>query len=274
MFRQAPLPGRGTRAVGPTLVALLLASPLSAQSLFGRIPPFPSTCYESLDGYTTAVQGIQYDLQTEMYAAEETNLAVSGSIDLMEQQQRLITAMQSNPQRAMEIMQLSQTLPIEENDFFMSSTERERAFDAEASALVEEYRTTLAARTAAIDARIGEFAPGVDLPDNYMDIMDGLYGQWDAEYAAHCEEWFGPEGRFGRFLQERRGYLLEEWLPEARRLDDLKDEHLAFTAGVDPSRTVFIGEHEAATRYIDTILTLLVWRESDRRRNTRGAIGP
>jgi hypothetical protein len=168
----------------------------------------------------------------------------------------------------MEVMQLVQTLPVEANDFLVVATEREQALDAEASALVDEYRETLAGRTASIDARIGEFAPGADVPANYMQILDDLYGQWDAEYAVHCGEWYGPSGRYGDFLGALRGYLLDDWVSETKRLTDLKNETQAFLGGVDASGYFFTGEHEAAIRYIDTVLSFLTWREQAAKRGT------
>jgi hypothetical protein len=207
-------------------------------------------------------------------AGEAINSQLSASVDLSQQQQRVMAAMQSNPQRAMEVMQLVQTLPIEANEFLMASVEREQGFDEEAAALLDEYRATLERRTASIDAQIAPLsAPGGDVPANYMDLLRGLYGQWDAEYAIHCAEWFGPTGRYGVFLDGLQSYLLEEWLPASKRLFDRANETEAFFGGVDASRFVFTGEHEAAIRYLDTAYPFLSWRQTAREGETGGGLG-
>jgi hypothetical protein len=265
MFRQAPLPGLGTRAVGPTLVALLLASPVFAQTVFNRIPTFTSVCYSDQDRYWPEVDQLKETLQAEAEAGEGINSQLTASVDLSQQQQRVMAAMQSNPQRAMEVMQLAQALPIEANEFLMASVEREQAFDEEAAALLDEYRLTLERRTASIDAQIVPLSsPGGNQPANYMDLLRGLYGQWDAEYAIHCAEWFGPTGRYGVFLDGLQSYLLEEWVPASKRLFDRANETEAFLGGVDASRFVFAGEHEAAIRYLDTAYPFLSWRQTTR----------
>jgi hypothetical protein len=274
MPRKALRARAGSRVLGPTLVALFLAPPLLAQSLFDRIPPLTTACYSEPDRYDEEIAELRYALEAEVEAAQAANTAITSAIDLAQQQQRLMVAMQSDPQRAMAMMQLQQTLPIEANEFAMAAYEREQAFDAEANALAEEYGAALTARTASLDAQIAALSdPGGDLPSNYMQLLEGLYQQWDAEYAALCGEWFGPDGRFAGPLAGLRSYLLDEWLPEEKRLNDLKNEHLAFFGGVDTSRLVFTGEQEAAIRYIGAMQGALAPRETAQRRDTRGGIG-
>jgi hypothetical protein len=254
--------GLGTRAVGPTLVALLLASPLSAQSLFDRVPPLTRGCYGGQDSYLEDLEAVRTAIQTEMDGWEEANNALSSAVDPAAQTQRVMAAMQANPQGAMELMQRQQMAPEETSAFLTMNAELESAFEVERENLLNEYRETFDTRVAAIRARIGNLSdPGGPSNPNYMAELRVESARYDAEYVAHCGEWFGPTGRFAEYVGRYRAYLLEEWLPPTRKFFDLERDTLEFFGGVDVTEYRFTGEHEAVVRFMNPIVTFLGWRE-------------
>jgi hypothetical protein len=135
MFRPAFSLGRGTWAVGSTLGALLFVSPLVAQSVLNTLPPPPTTCYGNQDSFDEDRASVQETVYAEWTRRRDANQAFNLAVDPAERAQRMMAAMQTNPQRAIELMQQTRTIA-EEQASFPELSQRKDELEAEAEVVL------------------------------------------------------------------------------------------------------------------------------------------
>jgi hypothetical protein len=261
MLHQASITGLGTRAAGLTLVALLVASPATAQSPFSSVPGLPTGCYTDQDSFDADLEAAKAAAQAEYRRRKEVadGMAQQSFADPMGRNQRMMAAMQANPQRAMEIIQAPSMIAQELATRYQETDARLAEFLAEADALAAAFGTFAAPRLDPLVARGN--AAHVAGWTTYVKTADGqgLAREYNAAYEAACSEWLASP-RTSEFLERYRAFLLDEWLAPRTKVFDWEKGDLELFGGMDVSNLLFPDEHDAASHYMEGVAKALAWR--------------
>ena len=208
---------------------LLMAGSATADLIddpWSQLPALPTSCFHNSDDFFERLDATSSNIATEETRQDEINAAISSELknmDLMDQQQHMMTFMMEHPQQAQEYMQTVSQMGQTAVEEITTAAEQRIAFNTEATELVTRYD---AAIEEALAPSLGRYK---DWVRRYMEENapepEGkrLVAEYNAAYEGFCATWWNEAGPiheyFGRLRQSYVGEagLNDTKLPEVLR---------------------------------------------------------
>jgi hypothetical protein len=191
------------------LIPLLFGSPLSAQSAWTKVPPLPRACYSGRDTFEADAEKVRTELDAAIEAQEQVNRGLLDQVFKMDPatlQQRMMAAMQKNPERTQEIIQATQSFAAgsAQHTAVMAAEAEEGEFKDGKAKLTTEYRAAWIAVLGPINQRASE-AP--------VQSRATAWAEFNRQYeTVVCPRWFGKQ--VPDLLASYRAYLVERRIPK------------------------------------------------------------
>jgi hypothetical protein len=194
-----------------SLTSLLFGSSLLAQSAWTRVPPLPRACYSGRDTFEADAEKVRTDLEAAIEAQEQVNRGLGDQLMNMDPatlNQRMMAAIQKDPARAQEIIQLTQS-------FAPGSAQHTAVMAAEAED--GEFRDRKARLTAEYDAGwkavLGPIRQRTTYEDATVQSRAAAWAEFNRQYeTVVCPRWFGKQ--VPDLLASYRAYLVERRIPK------------------------------------------------------------
>ena len=203
-----------TISTSGTIMVLLIASPLRAQSAWSKAPALPTACYGEQDSHGAALETAVKEMNAEWAKLSAANRALVKQIfaNPATLQQGLMSAMQKDPAKAREIMTFMQT---------QGAGPSEVGEAAQKKAALDEKKTKLkAAYQAEKDALLGPIYKRImqhttELGGTAADdaIVKAGRIEYNTKYeTVLCARYFGKE--IPALLAEYREYQVTDIIPK------------------------------------------------------------
>jgi len=233
------------------VAGILCAQPLAAQPAkppakpvtapagpWAKVPALPTACYAEQDQWRdrnyAALESVQQDHENQ----KEANSAVEQRLQSVMREnpfamsQALQQAMMSDPQNAQKIMQQLTQTGQEGQTEIPALVQKDSQFQADAKAVIKQYRAALEQAYGPGDARWnalkkkGGYPPDAIGPGE-TGVADWIWAEWGivlrdwkAGYEANCATWFATTGPLHAFMKRYKDHLVNERIPMEKRLGD------------------------------------------------------
>jgi len=228
---------------------------------WASLPPMPGGCYSGQDGFAVSLETSLEQLDQQIDAQEAANSEIKdqafaagegGETDMMAMAQRMQQYMLDDPEKAMQMMQNLQAASTTGTDDTLASIEREKEFAPALDKHLADYEAAFRSMYDSFDAKFAGLPTGEGeagtfyLPEARGDLRR-ISGEANAEYKALCAKWFQSGPLLG-WLEEYRGYLMDDRVPMHEERDNLVREQYEFQR-VDVSNYHSTAVMEAARDY-------------------------
>jgi len=225
------------------------------------LPAPPTGCYSGQDHFADSLAASMEQIEQEIVAQETANGEVKdqafttgegGETDMMAMAQRMQQYMLDDPEKAMQMMQNLQAASATGTDDTLALLEREQEFAPALDKHLADYDAAYRSLYDSFDAKFAGLPTGEGeagtffLPEARGDLIR-ISGEANAEYKALCAKWF-QSGPLVGWLEEYRGYLVDDRVPMEEERDNLVREQYEFQR-VDVSNYHSTAAMEAARDY-------------------------
>jgi hypothetical protein len=234
---------------------ILAASPMLAQSQWSKVPALPQACYRGQDTFERDAQALKTQLESDIERQKTINRGIMDQVfkaDPATLQQRMMAAVQKNPEKSQEIIQAMQSLgtPASQGSATEAGTEgadfharKTRARDE----YIEESKKVLGRSYAAAVA-----APA--------QTRNTAWGEYNRQYeTVTCERWFRKQ--IPDLLTEYRTYLVEQRIPK-QQAGDAKPVPMLEMLGVSAKEFRSVAEMRGVVDYLGLALDLYTMRSN------------
>jgi hypothetical protein len=252
----------------------LAETPAAASGPWAKVPALPTKCYSSEDTWWDQHKAALEAIQQAHYAQNDINSAINQSAtdtmnaDPMAVAQRMQQAMMDDPANAQKYMEQMMQRGEQAPAKAAAQSEKEKQLDAEAKALVQQYKAALVTASAPAEARwtalkkrmgIAMDSPGpgeMGVPDWAWAEWDVILRERDSAYVANCAQWWSATGPMHAYMKRYKDYLVGERIPyEKEAIDKPKLEQFqTLNVSTDGWRTTT--DYEAAEDYLNRTSTL------------------
>src|SRR5688572_1746643 len=199
------------RTTPALLLSIVLVAPLGAQSLWSRVPAFPTACYTKNETFAADVEKARSDLDAAITRQAEVNAAVKAkqqALDMGQQQARMMAFLQKDPVAGRKYMEAVAAGPEQQTRIAAMSTKR--------AALQEQWNTAKAefdterAALVAMRQKAAEQGESGGSPARARELTIKHNGA----YEQHCAKWFrDPKSPFLVYLADLKRFLVEDAIP-------------------------------------------------------------
>ena len=244
-----------TKQFAWALNLILVAGPLLAQSPWSKVPALPQACYRGQDSFERDVEALKSQLQGDIEKQETINQGIQDQVfkaDPATLQQRMMAAVQKNPEKSQEIMQAMQSLGApssqgaatemgaEESDFQARKTKAMEDY-------IEESKKVLGP----------SYARAVEAPPQ---TRNAAWGEYNRQYeTVMCERWFKKQ--IPDLLTAYRAYLVEQRIPK-QKAGHAKPVPMFEMLGVSAKEFRSVAEMQGVVDYLRLAFDLYTMRSN------------
>jgi len=235
----------GSKAIlfAGSIITLLATAAIadSPDDPWASLPQMPGSCFSGQDNFAASLETSLEQLEQQIVSQDAVNAEIKdqafstgeeGETDMMALAQRMQQYMLDDPDKAMQMMQNLQVASQTGTDDTLASLEREQefapaldkqlaAYDAAYQSMYDSFRSKFEGLPTG-EGEGGTFY----LPEARGDLRR-ISGEANAEYKALCAKWFQSGPLLG-WLEEYRGYLVDDRIPRQEQSDDLMREQYEF----------------------------------------------
>lgn len=269
--------------VGLVCAPSFAAAPPADAGPWAKVPALPTACYVSQDQWRdkndAALAAVQeaHSTQDEINAEINQKFRNAQEENPMAMAQAMQQAMMNDPQNAQKAMQQMLQQGEQATQDVGDQGAKEQQFDAEAKALIKQYKAALAqaggpaeARWQALKKKRG-YGPEVNMPGEsgepqwVWDEYNVVLHERDTAYVANCAHWWTANSPIHSYLKRYKDYLVQERVPSRKKMaDDVRLEQYK-TLDIPTAGYRTVQDYEAAELYLKKSRELFDEREENPR---------
>ena len=245
--------------------SLLASAPPSAQGLWSKVPPFPTTCFTQDQFYEQA--GKAYEETLALYKKQyEENAAIDQrlrDLDAATQQSRMMAFMQKDPMNAGKFMQEAAMAGQRAGDM-------QADVDAKRKALKEQFETLQSQYKADMAKTDPLWTKFVDAQAHGSNATPAKINEYAAAFNAAyenrvCAKWWKTTSPFLPYLADFKRFAVESWIPLEEFVANTKRQSLDIM-GIPSAGYKSPGEAQAVGEYLREAQKVFQLRFGDRAR--------
>jgi hypothetical protein len=288
---RAPL---ATAAFAFLSVSTAIAQTPAAAGAWGKVPAFPTTCYQNVDSnqpdpFYAKLEAAKAAVAADIEKQDAINAKIEQAyftIDPMEMAQRMQQWMMSNPQEAAAYMQAAQAAPAQAAEEVETLQRQQQSQEAAWNSMKKSYDDARIAAYAPAEARrkvlagkLGHqygsspkdlanpsvaFAQDPSTPKADLNESELITAVLDEKYKALCPAWWGANGKFHAYMKAQKDWFIRERVPYLEKRDAQKLQMYAMMS--TPTETYMsTATLMAVGEYLDLAWKVFSERDTDSR---------